>query len=505
MKHRSYSILALCAALALPYAEESIAATESIETPSLLKVERIQVTHADSLLTLSFDIMPKRVKPGRDRQVIFTPIVRSLGEGQKDSVVLSPITVAGRNRYFTYLREGRIAVGDPIYKAGDKGVIEYSRSVEWQPWMYNSEVFMREEVQDCCRPIKPLCDTPIATIDKFDNITHGIDEIEYVALTGDSAVELEMQGSAYVDFIVNRTEIRDNYRKNPEELKKIIESINVVKNDPDATITRLTIKGFASPEGSYDNNVRLAIGRTESLKEYVRKKYDFDPEIMYTNYEPEDWDGLRAWLEHATIPNRDKIMAIVDSDLAPDPKNDAIMRQFPEQYRLLLDSVYPGLRHSDYTVRYKIKTFVDIEELKRVYEKTPERLRPVDFYRVAETYDPGSEEFDEVLLKASEYYPHDPEASVNAANILLRRGMLEEAAEKMVRAGESGEAYFTRGKIALINHDYQRAELLFKKAKELGIEREESLLNRLQQAVGNEIVTYFITPDEENNNKVENE
>ena len=467
-------------------------AKRSVEMPSLLYVERIEVAHIDTMLQISFDIDPHSIKPGSDRQVMFTPIIKSKFS-DKDSIVMKPVTFAGRNRYFTHLREGDIAAGDLIYRAGKKGNVEYTRFVEWQPWMKECTVIIREETQDCCRPVKPLCDTPIAKIDTYEgSITDGIEGIDYIALTGDSAVVLEAEGKAFIDFVVNRTEIKENYRRNPKELKKIIESIDMIKNDPDATITSLSIKGFASPEGSYENNVRLAIGRTESLKEYVRQRYNFDPKIMHTNYEPEDWDGLRGWLETADIPNRDAIMAIVNSGMAPDPKDDAIKQKYPKQYSLLLDSVYPGLRHSDYTVQYKIKTYVDIEELKLVYQNTPERLRPVDFYRVAQTYPEGSVEFETVLLKASEIYPHDQQAAINAANILLRRGDIKRASEKLNYAGESGEANYTRGLIAAINGDYERADYFFRKALDLGVEKAIPRLNRLERLRHPEIVTYMI-------------
>ena len=467
-------------------------AKTSVESSSYLKIGKLEVAHIDTLLQLSFSINPAQLKPGSDRQVTFTPIVRSL-TSDNDSVLLRQITFAGRNRYFTHLREGDIAAGDLIYQAGKKGTVEYSRSVAWQPWMEDCEVIIREETQNCCRPVKPLRDTSIATIGTVPgNLTHAIEEIDYIALTGDSAVELEAQGSAYVDFIVNRTEIRDNYRNNPRELRKIIESIDVIKNDPDATITRLSIKGFASPEGSYDNNVRLAMGRTESLKEYVRRMYDFDPEIMHTNYEPEDWDGLRAWLESSSIPDRDKILAIVNSGMAPDDKDAAIKRDFPKQYALLLDSVYPGLRHSDYAIRYKIKTYVDIEELIRVYKENPDRLRPVDFYRIAQTYPEGSMEFEEVLLKASDIYPHDHQAAVNAANILMRRDDLEGASQKISYAGESGEAYYTRGMLAAMNNDYDRAQAFLRKALDMGVEKAESQLKTIEKNRKRDIITYLV-------------
>ncbi len=483
-------------AAAMAATAANTAAAKSVEMPSLLKVERIEVLHIDTLLQISFDIDPHRVKPGSDYQVMFTPVVKS-NSSDKDSVVLKHVTFAGRNRYYTHLREGDIAAGDLIYQAGKKGLVEYSRSVTWQPWMDNCTIYMREETQNCCKPIKPLCDTPIATIDTpEEQITDSFEEIDYIALTGDSAVVLEAEGKAYIDFIVNRTEIKENYRRNPIELKKIIESIDLIKDDPDAIITRLTIKGFASPEGSYENNVRLAIGRTESLKEYVRERYHFDPKIMFTNYEPEDWDGLRAWLETADIPNRDAIMEIVNSGMAPDPKDAAIKKQYPKQYKLMLDSVYPGLRHSDYTVQYRIKTYVDIDELKLAYERTPERLRPVDFFRVAQTYDKGTKEFEDVLLKASEIYPYDQQASINAANILMRRGKMQEASEKLMNAGESGEAYYTRAMLAHINGDEERALALFRKANELGVGKASKFINRLETPTPKQSIFYFIEGEE---------
>ena len=181
---------------------------KSVEMPSLLKVERIEVAHIDTLLQISFDIDPHRVKPGRDYQVMFTPIVKS-NLSDEDSVALKPVTFAGRNRFYTHMREGDIASGDLIYQAGKKGLVEYSRSVTWQTWMDNSTVYMREEIQNCCKPVSPLCDTPIANIETpEDNVTNALEEIDYIALTGDSAVVLEAEGKAFIDFVVNRTEIK---------------------------------------------------------------------------------------------------------------------------------------------------------------------------------------------------------------------------------------------------------------------------------------------------------
>lgn len=466
--------------------------SKSDKTTSKFKVEHIKVSHVDSMLHLTFSVNPSRIKPGKDRQVIFTPMVCSR-EDSSQMVMLAPMTIAGRNRYYTHLREGNVKYGSSVYKAGSKGVVDYDQYVAWEPWMENSEVIIREQMQNCCRPVRPLTDTPVAHIGITDGERINLaDDIDCIALTGDETVEMEARGSAYIDFKVNRTDILSDYRHNPVELAKIRKSIDVIKNDPDATITRLTIKGYASPEGPYENNVRLAMGRTEALKEYVRQMYSFDPEIMFTTYEPEDWEGLRDWLERSDLAGSGAILDIVNSGLAPDVKEAEIKTRFPKQYKVLLDSVYPGLRHSDYTVRYKIKTYVDIEELKVVYRNTPDRLRPVDFYRIAQTYPQGSAEYEEVLLKASEVYPHDPQASVNAANILLRRGDIEGASDKISYAGESGEAYYTRGLLALSTGDFDRASLLLGKAQEKGVEKARKHLDKIDDYKRHEKVTYMI-------------
>ena len=129
-----------------------------------------------------------------------------------------------------------------------------------------------------------------------------------------------LSGSAFIDFPVSDTKIHPDYRNNSIELTKIFASIDSVKNDKDNTITELSIKGYASPESPYSNNTRLAIGRTQSLKEYVQKLYHFGSTFIKTSYEPEDWEGLRAYVETSTLPHKKEIISIIDLDTDPDRK-----------------------------------------------------------------------------------------------------------------------------------------------------------------------------------------
>lgn len=464
------------------------------EGAHLLKVTSIEIARqgADAgTLSVALTIDPRSVNPGRDREVVFTPMV--ISAAGTDTVTLAPIRVAGRNRYFSHLRNKDLAPGETLYEAGSSTPIEYRVTTPFLGWMERSKVDMGERIGHCCDPIVPAGVTPLAEIDYTQPPFPA--SFRYVDLTGDESIERTAEGRAFVDFIVNRTEIRPTYRRNKRELATIIETIDVVKNDPDAVITRVTIKGFASPEGSYANNVRLAMGRTQALKEYVREHYHFDPAIMHTDYEPEDWEGLRARMDTLEMPHKAEILAIVNSDLEPDPRNAEIQRRYPKEYKFLLDSIYPALRHSDYTVAYKIRTFVDIDELKRVYADDPTKLRPVDFQRIAATWPVGSPEYDEVYLTASRIYPADPEAALNAANIYMKRGDLAHAADRLRYAGDSPEATYSRATLAALHGDLDRAARLYTDSANQGFEPAAAEADKARALIERTKVTYLIKPE----------
>lgn len=268
---------------------------------------------------------------------------------------------------------------------------------------------------------------------------------------------------------MNKTDIRPDYRGNTAELNKIIATIDSVKNDADMRITTVSIKGYASPEGSYANNERLARGRTEALKQYVRNLYHFSDDFIHTAYEPEDWDGLRAYVEKSGLQHKNEILDIINSYLEPDAKDNKIKATYPDEYRFLLANCYPALRHSDYKVEYTIRSFTDVEEIKRIMATQPQKLSLEEFYRVAQTMEPGSHEFTEVFETAVRMYPNDASANLNAANTAMKRNDLNAAKRYLDKAGDSPEADYARGVYAYLNKDYATAKIYYTKAKEAGI------------------------------------
>ena len=77
------------------------------------------------------------------------------------------------------------------------------------------------------------------------------------------------------------------------------------------------------------NNTRLAQGRTETLKDYVQRLYNFPSGVMATDYEPEDWAGLERYLKTCTLPDRYGILELVHSGGDPDAREQKSRRVIP--------------------------------------------------------------------------------------------------------------------------------------------------------------------------------
>jgi outer membrane protein OmpA-like peptidoglycan-associated protein len=76
-----------------------------------------------------------------------------------------------------------------------------------------------------------------------------------------------MYMNVLVHFKVNKTNITPDQQPNVERVAMYL------KNNPNATVD---IKGYASVEGPQDNNIRLANGRAEAVKNMLVNKYKID-------------------------------------------------------------------------------------------------------------------------------------------------------------------------------------------------------------------------------------
>lgn len=204
-----------------------------------------------------------------------------------------------------------------------------------------------------------------------------------------------------------------------------------------------------------------------------------DDKVFSVTSTPEDWQGLREYVVNSNLQNRDAILELIDNtSLDPDAKEWKIKATYPDDYRFMLDTWYPALRHSDYVVSYSVRPF-SVEEAKEIMKTKPQQLSLEEMFMVAQTYEPGSHEFNEVMETAVRMFPDNPTANINAACTRMEQGDLNGAKRYLDKAGNSPEAIHARGVIAMLEGNNTEARKLLNQAKSAGAQGVEKNLEIL--------------------------
>ena len=441
-----------------------------------VSIENFNMNREGKYLTVEINLDLNKLNVDANRAVLLTP---RLVNGT-DSLDLPSVGIYGRRRYYYYVRNGIGSISgenETVYRAAGKpDSVAYNNLAEYEDWMDGATLKFHRSDWGCCHEI----------LAEYEGIVGRhreafFPELVFVQPKAEVMKSRSLSGSAYIDFPVDQTVIYPDYRRNTVELGKIQATIDSVRNDKDITITSVWLKGFASPESPYKHNTDLAIGRTAALKKHIGQLYHFADNIIQTDYEPEDWAGLRRYVEQSNIDHRTEILVMIDSDMEPDAKEAKIKRTYPEEYRFMLQNFYPALRHTDYRIDYNIRTFSEADEIRRIMAEQPQKLSLNEFYLVAGKYEPGTDEFTEVFNTAVRMFPNDEIANLNAANAAIRRDDFGTARRYLDKAGDSAEAVYARGALAVREGYIDTARRYLSKAKEMGLEKAALTLKELDE------------------------
>lgn len=433
-------------------------------------VENANVRKNGDYVRVSMDMDLSSLDVESNRAVLLTPWL-SCGDS---TLCLSSIGVYGYTRWCYYIRKDiplQPGVPETSYLDSKKpSYIPYEVMVPLRDWMTQGDVNLSLHRADygCCSEM--LDESLDGLYDGFigeREVPVFKPELIYVSPKAEAVKRRELHGSAFINFPVNETLIYQTYLDNVRELAKIQSTIDSVRLDSDITVTAMSIKGFASPEGTYANNVRLAKGRTEALKEYVRKLYAFPEGFIATDFQPENWEGLEAYVLESSLEHKAEILDAIAMDREPDAKEWIIKSRYPEDYKLLLKDCYPYLRRSDYKVEYVIRDFASPEEIRQVLYTRPQKLSLNELYHLASSLEKGSEDFNYVFDVAVRMYPDDPVANLNAANIAMSKNDPDAAAKYLSKAPATAEADYARGVCAAMSGDYARAKEYFSHCSDL--------------------------------------
>ena len=456
--NKHISLLAV-AGLMSAMASAQQAVVRSYLADKAIRIESMRVAQSGDQLLVNMELNMDSLQLSANDRYVFTPLV----VGRSNNVELPAIVLNGRKQDITYRRNGYRKYGPEAVSVRRKNktaqTVHYSAAVPYESWMENVNV---EVIEDYCG-CGDVLNQNVALVHRLRT-----PYMPYLRPQAEAQKERFEEGRAFVDFPVDKITLYPDYRENPRELNKIIQTINLVKEDKNTTITGISIHGFASPESPYEHNAYLAENRARTLKDYVRKLLHLEDRIFSVEFTPEDWDGLRKYVAESALEHKKEILALIDDKtLEPDAKEWKIKSTYPEDYRFMLKTWYPALRHSDYVVTYRVRPF-SVEEAKEILKTKPQQLSLEEMFLVAQTYEAGSPEFNDVMETAARMFPNDETANINAACARMEVGDLKGARLYLDKTGDSPDALHAKGVLELLEGNSNKTSELFNKAKSSG-------------------------------------
>lgn len=286
----------------------------------------------------------------------------------------------------------------------------------------------------------------------------------------------EGRGTARIQFVINRYDIRPQLGNNRAELDTMLARLRPVVNDSLAELTSVKIYGLTSADGPLSFNTPLARNRANAAMKWLCDQLHLTAaqrQVFTTGSRPEGWEPVVQAMRVAGDKDSVKVRAILDKYAG---QNDDVA----EKYIRRLDC-WPTIRAKylqkdrkvDYVYTYRVKNFTTDEELLRMYETRPDAFSEIELLRVA-TLKNTPQEKQEVYRTTLHYFPQSVPAANNLAILLLRERKAYEA-ERVLKEAEAytPEALNTLAAAYTYQNKYEEAAKLLSR-----IERDEDIEGR---------------------------
>ena len=269
---------------------------------------------------------------------------------------------------------------------------------------------------------------------------------------------IDRKQEANVKFLINQANLRSNELKN-NSVREFVSMLKRINSDREGlAIKNVEVKAYASPEGGFSFNDKLANKRQNVSEGYVKQqlkgtklKTDID-----AHYTAQDWDGFMKLVQASKIQDKDVILRVLSMYKDPQEREKQI-RNMSEGFRELADGILPELRRSRLIINYQTIGRSD-DQIQQQYAADPTKLSLEELlYAASLTNDKNAKKA--IYKKTTELYDRDYRSYNNLAALALNDGdeqtaqsYLEKALQVNRKAPEAfaNKAYIdlTHGRIA---------------------------------------------------------
>ena len=308
-------------------------------------------------------------------------------------------------------------------------------------------------------PAVKVADGILATSELYKNTL----KTAQAAIAPDAFQRINAQKQeASIKFLIQQANLRQSELKNNsvQEFVRLLEQIN---NDREGlNMKDVEVSAYASPDGGYDLNDKLAAQRQKTTEKYVQqqlKKANLSGTAIDAKYTAEDWDGFQELVKASNIQDKDVILRVLSMYKDPQEREQQI-KNISSAFRELADGILPQLRRSRMIINYETVGRSD-EQIQAQLKADPTKLS-VEELLYAATLTDNTNAKEDIYKTTTEVYPSDARAYNNIASMEYAKGNLDAAKAYIEQAqkvnGKLPEAAANLGLIALVNGNVQAAE-----------------------------------------------
>ena len=365
------------------------------------------------------------------------------------------------------------------YKVG--GRYDMKTSFAYQPEMQESELYLTFDARVGKKTVK-IPDVKVATgVLATSELCKRTLASANGALSPDAFQRIvKQEQEANIKFLIGQANLRKSELQNNsvQEFVRLLKDIAAKQET--LRLDNVEVTGFASPDGGYDVNDRLASNRRAVAQKYVdqQMKQAGANGSIDTKYTAEDWDGFKQLVQASNIQDKDVILRVLSMYQDPEER-EAQIRNISSAFRELADGILPQLRRSRLIANYEVIGRSD-DQIKSQLASDARQLSLEEMlYAGGQLYADNAAKAKDAYTKAAQVY-NDARAYNNLARLAFVNGDYTEAkqmAEKALSVNKNlPEANANLGMLALLNGDLSTAETLIAKA---------SGANGLGEALGN--------------------
>lgn len=308
----------------------------------------------DSIIFM-YDIDIRNLNLSSERAMLLTPVLEAPGQ----ELLFPPLLINGKKRYKAYERGKALSdevglISDyPVLVAGkdNRSTLHYHESVPYQSWMDNASMYMIEELCGCgSHEEENLRELLVQRIDLVPT------PVPVVVPPVPDVVDMKEEFSIMLEYPVSRSELLEDFSNNREKFNELNTNLRRILNNDRARITRMDIKGYASPEGPETFNLNLSENRANALKNYLRDKFSFNNDDYNIYFYGEDWDTLARLVQESDMAEKDEILSIITEVSNVSVRKENLKRlNGGTPYKKMLRELYPQIRRVELHVYYRIE------------------------------------------------------------------------------------------------------------------------------------------------------